>query len=146
MIGGISAGMAEPSQSPSKPVAPSLLSILEKSGYSYSKVTEGIYEVPATGKNLKQFSLRLTQADDVLVVIAKIADRKDVTINQAVAQKLLELNDDFDVAKFALSDEMLYARIDIHLRLVDTEEMKYLVEQMARVVDESYVHIKPFIK
>jgi hypothetical protein len=146
ITGGTSIEMGVASHSQSKPAATGLLAVLEKSGYSYSKVTDGVYEVPATGKNLKQFPLRLTQADDVLVVIAKIADRKDLTINQAAAQKLLELNDDFDVVKFALSDEMLYARIDIHVRLVDAEEMKYLVEQMARVVDEAYVHIKPFIK
>jgi hypothetical protein len=146
ITGGNSIGVGVAGHSQGKPAATGLLAILEKSGYSYSKVTDGVYEVPATGKNLKQFPLRLTQADDVLVVIAKLADRKDVTINQAVAQKLLELNDDFDVVKFALSDEMLYARIDIHVRLVDAEEMKYLVEQMARVVDEAYVHIKPFIK
>ena len=146
MIAGISNGMSLTMQSQGKPVASGLPGLLEKSGYSYSKVTEGIYEVPATGKNLKQFPLRLTLADDLLIVIAKIADRKDVAINQAIAVKLLELNDDYDSVKFALSEEMLYVRMDVHVRLVDAEELKYLVEQMARVVDETYVHLKPFIK
>lgn len=146
MSGGISYGTFATTQQQSKPGASGLLAVLEKSGYTYSKIAEGIYEIPATGKNLKQFSMRLTEADDVLVVITKIADRKDVTMNQAGAQKLLELNDDYDVVKFALSDEMLYARIDIHVRLVDVQEMKYLVEQMARVIDETYIHLKPSIK
>lgn len=144
--GSISPGRAATAPTQTKPAASGLPALLEKSGYSYSKVSEGIYEVPATGKNLKQFSLRLTEADDVLVVIAKIADRKEVTINQAGAQKLLELNDDYDLVKFALSNEMLYARIDVHVRLVDVQELKALVEQMARVIDETYIHIKPFIK
>jgi predicted MPP superfamily phosphohydrolase len=146
MSGSFSTSKAVAGQSQSAPAATGLPALLEKTGYTYSKLSDTVYEVPATGKNRKEFAIRFTQADDVMVVIGKFADRKDVTINQTLTQKLLELNNDFDVVKFALSDEILYARIDIHVRLVDVDEMKYLVKQMAEVVDEAYPHIKPFIK
>jgi hypothetical protein len=122
-----------------------LLDLIEKSGYRYAKVSEGVYEIPATGKTVKEFPLRVVQADDLLLVIARLADRKSLTLNGALTIKLLELNDDYDIVKFALSEDMLYARIDIHVRLVDVPELKYLIEVMAQIYDEAYPHIKPFV-
>ena len=139
-------GQAQTKQPAGKAGAAGLLGVLEKSGYTYTKVSDGIYEVPATGKNLKEFPLRLTQAEDIIIVIAKLADRKDVTIKDPFTIKLLEMNDNYDVVKFALSAEMLYARIDIHARVVDVDELKSLVELMAHVVDEAYPEIKIFLR
>lgn len=132
-------------QARSKPGQGSLTALLEKSGYSFTKVSDGVYEVPATGNNLKEFPLRLVQAGDLILVIYKFADRKQVSIQEPLAVKLLELNDNYDVVKFALSSEMLYTRVDIHTRLVDVEELKYLIELTAQVVDEAYPQLKPFI-
>jgi hypothetical protein len=144
-LGGPANGQAQTNKPAGKPGASGLLGVLEKSGYTYTRVGEGIYEVPATGKNLKEFPLRLTQADDIIIVIAKLADRKNITISAPFTLKLLEMNDNYDVVKFALSAEMLYARIDIHARVVDVDELKSLVELMAHVVDEAYPEIKAFL-
>ena len=144
-LAGPAKGQAQTKQASAKPGPSGLLGVLEKSGYTYTKVGDGIYEVPATGKNLKEFPLRLTQAEDIIIVIAKLADRKDVTIRDPFTIKLLEMNDNYDVVKFALSAEMLYARIDIHARVVDVDELKSLVELMAHVVDEAYPEIKAFL-
>ena len=138
-------GRAQAKPAPGKPGSSGLLAVLEKSGYTYTKVGDGIYEVPATGKNVKEFPLRLTQAEDIIIVIAKLADRKDVAIKAPLTIKLLEMNDNYDVVKFALSAEMLYARIDVHSRVVDVDELKSLVELMAHVVDEAYPEIKAFL-
>ena len=123
-----------------------LPALLEKSGYSYSKVSDGIYEIPATGSNLKEFGVRVTEAGDLILFIFKFAGRSQVTIKEPLALKLLQMNDDYDVVKFALSGEMLYARIDVRARLFDVNELKSMVELMAHVVDEAYPQIKPFIK
>ena len=141
----VSGAQAQTKPAQGKPAASGLLGVLEKSGYTYTKVGDGIYEVPATGKNLKEFPLRLTQAEDIIIVIAKLADRKNITIKDPFTTKLLEMNDNYDVVKFALSPEMLYARIDIHARVVDVDELKSLVELMAHVVDEAYPEIKAFL-
>lgn len=132
-------------QTRSKPAQVNLVALLDKSGYSYKKISDGVYEVPATGTNLKEFPLRLVQAGDLILVICKLSDRKEVSLKEAFAIKLLELNDNYDVVKFALSDEMLYTRVDVHARLVDVEELKYLIEISAQVVDEAYPQLKPFI-
>ena len=125
--------------------APGIVALLEKSGYSYTKVSDGVWEVPGTGKNLKEFGIRLALADDILLVMVKLIDRKDLKPQPAFLTKLLELNHKFDSIKIALSEDMLYLRMDTHLRLLDNQELKYLVEQIANAADETYPQIKQFV-
>jgi Putative bacterial sensory transduction regulator len=122
-----------------------IVALLEKSGYSYSKVREGVWEIPGTGKNLKEFGIRLALADDVLLVMVRLADRKDLKLQPALMTKLLELNHKYDWIKLALSEDMLYLRMDTHVRLVDSQELKYLIEQIANATDETYPQIKQFV-
>jgi hypothetical protein len=129
-----------------KPKGPSqIVALLEKSGYTYTKINDGIWEVPGTGKNLKEFGIRLALADDILIVMVKLADRKDLKPQPVLWTKLLELNHKFDSIKLALSEDMLYLRMDTHLRLLDNTELKYLVEQIANAADETYPLIKPYV-
>jgi hypothetical protein len=125
--------------------APEIVALLEKSGYTYTKVSDGVWEIPGTGKNLKEFGIRLALADDILLVMVKIADRKDLKLQPALLTKLLELNHKFDSIKLALSEDMAYLRMDSHLRLLDGEELKYLVTQIANAADETYPQVKQFI-
>ena len=122
-----------------------IVALLEKSGYTYTKISDGVWEVPGTGKNLKEFGIRLALADDILIVMVKLADRKDLRPQPILWTKLLELNHKFDSIKLALSEDMLYLRMDTHLRLLDNPELKYLVEQIANAADETYPQIKPFV-
>lgn len=125
--------------------AADIVALLEKSGYTYTKVSDGVWEIPGTGKNLKEFGIRLALADDILLVMVKIADRKDLKLQPALLTKLLELNHKFDSIKLALSEDMAYLRMDSHLRLLDGEELKYLVTQIANAADETYPQVKQFI-
>lgn len=125
--------------------ATEIVALLEKSGYSYKKVGDGLWEIPGTGKNLKEFGITLALADDILLVMVKLGARKEVRLEPALLTKLLELNHKFDSIKLALSEDMIYLRMDAHLRLLDNQELKYLVEQIANATDETYPQIKPFV-
>lgn len=125
--------------------ATDIVALLEKSGYSYTKVGDGLWEVPGTGKNLKEFGIKLALADDILIVMVKLGTRKDLKLEPALLIKLLELNHKFDSLKVALAEDMIYLRMDAHLRLLDNQELKYLVEQIANATDETYPQIKPFV-
>lgn len=125
--------------------APEIVALLEKSGYTYTKVSDGIWEIPGTGKNLNEFGIRLVLADDILLVMVKLAERKDLKLQPALLTKLLELNHKFDSIKLALSEDMAYLRMDTHLRLLDGEELKYLVTQIANAADETYPQVKQFV-
>lgn len=125
--------------------APEIVGLLEKSGYSYRKIGDGLWEIPGTGKNLKEFEITLALADDILLVMVKLGARKELKLEPALLTKLLELNHKFDSIKLALSEDMVYLRMDARLRLLDNQELKYLVEQIANASDETYPQIKAFI-
>lgn len=125
--------------------APEIVALLEKSGYSYKKVGDGLWEIPGTGKNLKEFAITVALADDILLVMVKLGTRKELKLEPALLTKLLELNHKFDSLKLALSEDMAYLRMDIHVRLLDNQELKYLVEQIANATDETYPMVKPFV-
>ena len=128
-----------------KAAAANVVALLEKSGHNYTKVKDGVWEINFTGDNLKEFSVRLALGDNILVTMAKVADRKDLKLEPALLTKLLELNHSFDSVKLALSEDMLYVRMDTHLRILDTQEMKYVIDQMSGATDEVYPQIKKFI-
>lgn len=120
--------------------------LLEKLGYKYAKVGDNVWEIPFTGKNLQEFPVRVTVAGgDMILVLTKLADRDAVNLNNGFAVKLLELNDAMDTVKFALSSDMLYARLELHERIVDQQELKYMLDQISGAVDEAYPQIKSFL-
>ncbi|HSB08372.1 MAG TPA: hypothetical protein VLM38_02590 [Blastocatellia bacterium] len=133
-----------PAQDKAK-VTADLVALLEKSGYRYTKISDGVWEIPGTGKNIKEFGIRLALADDILLVMVKLAERRDLRLQPPLLTKVLELNHKFDSIKLALSEDMLYLRMDTHLRLLDNQELKYLVEQIANGADETYPQLKPFL-
>lgn len=147
--GGVPGGVPGHGAGPGQPVAAKgenrLLALLDQSRYSYVKVSDGVWEVPATGKNLPTFNIRITRANDVVLLIAKLADRKNVTARMELLVKLLEMNHRYDYAKVALTDEMLYVRMDIRARVLDGPELSYAIEQVAKVVDGIYPEVKAFI-
>lgn len=144
-LGLLAAPLPARAQASSNPYAVAMLATLERSGYNYNKVSEGLWELPFTGQNLKNFNVRILVTEDLVVVFVKLADRRDLQMGSAELLKLMELNDQFDTVKLALSKDMLYMRTDVHARLVDEQELKYLVQQMADAVDETYPFVKPYL-
>ena len=125
--------------------ASGVVALLEKSGYNYSKVTNGVWEILFTGKNVKEFPVRLALGEGILVIISKLADRKGIDLQPPLLTKLMELNHSVDTVKFALSEDMLYARIDARLRTLDLEELKYSLDQISGATDEVYPQIKQYL-
>ena len=137
---------AQPAQPQSKsPGAPELAGLLEKSGYRYTKIRDGVWEINFAGKNTGQFPVRIALTDNTVVVLAKLADRAELKLQPPFLIKMLELNDKFDSVKLALSDEMLYVRMDMHARILDAGELKYLLEQISGATDEMYPMLKEFL-
>jgi hypothetical protein len=140
-----SAGQTKPDQVKGDPNNTRLLAALEKTGYSYRKASEGIWVVSLTGKNLKEIDVIVQAVEDSVLLQTQVVERKAVVGKEALLVKLLEFNHEYDTAKFALSEEMLYARIDLHARLVDADELKHLVNALALMADEAYPQIKPLL-
>jgi hypothetical protein len=135
-----------PAQTQSKPNAGAdVVALLEKSGHSYTKVSDNVWEVGFQGKNMKQIPVRVTVAGGVLVTLCKLVDRKSLKLEPALLIKLMELNNDFDYVKLALTQDMLYVRMDTPLRLLDSDELNHALEQVSAAADETYPHITQFV-
>jgi hypothetical protein len=119
--------------------------LLEKSGFPYTKLKEGVWQIDFHGKNLKEFQLKITLIGDQLIMFVDLANRSDLQLNNGLAVKLLELNDAMDTIKFALSEKSLYARIEAHERIIDLQELKYMFNQMSAAIDEAFPQIKTFL-
>ena len=141
-----SAQTTPPAQAQSKsPGGPELAALLEKSGYRYTKIRDGVWEITFAGKNTGEFPVRIALSDNTVVVLAKLADRADLNLQTPFLIKMLELNDKFDSVKLALSADMLYVRMDMHARILDPGELKYLLEQISGATDEMYPLLKEFL-
>jgi len=119
--------------------------LLEKSGYKYQKVSDGVWEVTFAGKNTGDFPVRLALAGNIVLALAKLADRKDLKLDPSFMTKLLECNDQFDYIKLALSKDMLYIRMETSTRLLDAAELKHILEQVSAATDEIYPQIKQYL-
>lgn len=122
-----------------------LVTMLDKTGYPYSKIDNNIWEVQFKGDHLKEFPVRIIQTQDVTVLMTKLADRKDLVDKEALYLRLLELNDSMDNIKFAISKDMVYGRIEIHTRLLNESELKYLLGQMSAAIDQAYPEIQKYL-
>src|SRR5215470_6933194 len=126
--------------------AADLVALLEKAGFNgYTKVDDGVWEIQFKGKNIAEFPVRIALSEDIVLVMAKLADRKKLVHTDQLFQKLLELNDKMDTIKFALSSEMLYVRLELHSRLLDDKELQYAIDQISAAVDQSYPQIRQFL-
>jgi hypothetical protein len=141
---------AAPSVAPVAPAAQAkdpgeIVLLLEKSGYKYTKVSDGVWEITFAGKNTGDFPVRLALAGNIILAIAKLADRKELKLEPPFLTKLLECNDQFDFVKLALSKDMLYLRMETSTRLFDSQELKHVLEQVSAATDEIYPQIKGFL-
>jgi hypothetical protein len=137
-----------PAQAPASPAAKGssdIALLLEKSGYKYTKVSDGVWEITFAGKNTGDFPVRLALAGNIILAIAKLADRKDLKLDPEFLVKLLECNDQFDFVKLALSKDMLYIRMETATRLLDGQELKHVLEQVSAATDEIYPQIKQYL-
>lgn len=123
-----------------------LLGLLEKTGYDYRKTDEGIWVVTLEGKNIKEINVVVHLAEQMVVLQTALLERKAVTDKPGLLLKLLELNHEYDIVKFAISSDMLYARTEVHGRLLDAEYLKYLINQLAFLADDTEPQIRPLLK
>ena len=122
-----------------------IVSLLEKSGYKYTKLKEGVWQIQFEGKNLKTFAVNISSISDLTLMFVDLAARDEVNFSDQLLMKLLELNDAMDSVKFALSDKSLYVRTEAHDRILDLPEFKFMIEQLSAAVDEAFPQIQPFL-
>lgn len=137
-----------PTSAAAQDKAPSskVLQLLEDSGYAYSKASATVWTIPFEGKVLSKFKVITSTQQDILVVFVVVAEKKEFKLTPELMQKLLGMNSDLDRVKIGIdSDGDAFVRIDLSLRVLDTQEFKANIEQVAAAADEVYAAMKPFL-
>lgn len=133
---------------PAQAAAPDrLLGLLDKTGFEYRKAAEGVWVVTLAGKNIKEIDLVIQPGGDMVVVqTGVLVERKALADKPGVLLKILELNHEYDVVKFAIEADGLYARGELQSRLFDAEHLKYLINQVAVIADDAEPQLKAIFK
>jgi hypothetical protein len=120
--------------------------LLEESGYTYAKAQDNIWVIAFKGKALSDFNVIVTTEQDVVVLFVIVAEKKNTRVTADLMQMLLKLNGDFDRVKIGFDkDGDTFVRIDLGARVLDAQEFKVNVEQVAASADEVFSAIKPFL-
>jgi hypothetical protein len=122
-----------------------IVRLLEDSGYPYTKASDNVWTVPFKGKALPNFRLIATTQQQILVLFVVVAEKKDFKVTPELMQKMLRLNGDLDRVKIGLDEDGdAYVRVDLSIRVLDIQELKENIEQVAAAADEVFTAIKPF--
>ena len=128
-------------ESPSAKIA----RLLESTGYTYSKGSNNAWSITFKGDVLPEFDLVISSQQDVLVLFVLVAEKKAMRVTPELMHKMLMLNGEIDKVKVGIDkDGDAFVRIDLNLRVVDAQEFKENVNQLAAAADEVFKVVKPF--
>lgn len=132
---------------PTKSVLEKIARLLDQSGYSYTKVDEGVWTVKFKGKAFSDFNVMIFPAADTLVVMVVVAEKKSMKGNPPeMMYKLLKSNFNADFVKIGLDDDDDFVvRADLRIRTLDLQEFKETVEQVAAFADQVFTTVRPFM-
>lgn len=123
-----------------------LPNLLEQSGYTYSKVSDNIWTISFHGKALPDFKVMISTGEGMAVMFVVVAEKKQLRVTPELMRSLLLMNDDFDRVKIGIDKNGdLFVRVDSTVRVMDLEELKANIEQVAAATDEITKAIKPYI-
>ena len=129
-----------------KASAAKIVQMLEESGHTYGKAADNVWTVKFRGNTLDDIAVVTIGHEGMLILVAVIAEKKDYKATPELMAKLLRLNDDYDRIKVGIDkDGDMFVRVDLTLRVTDSQEFKLNVEQVSAAADEIATTIKPFM-
>ncbi|MDX2039872.1 MAG: YbjN domain-containing protein [Acidobacteriota bacterium] len=129
-----------------KASASKIVQMLEDSGHTYGKSADNVWVVRFRGETLDDIRVITSGHESMLFMLVVVAEKKDFKVTPELMMKLLRLNDDYDRLKVAIDDDGdMLVRIDLSLRVTDSQEFKLNVEQISAAADEIATAIKPFM-
>jgi hypothetical protein len=130
--------------------AEKLEALIKASGYTSSKVSDNVWTIDFSGKQLPKFKVILSASgkdkDGIVVVFANPAEKSRLPSTANFMLLLLKANHDFDYVKVGIDgDGDVFVRADIPDG-VDGGYFKNIVEQVAAATDQLYGRIKPLLR
>lgn len=129
-----------------KASATKIVQMLEDSGHTYGKSADNVWVVKFRGNTLEDIGVVTIGHEGMLILMVVVAEKKDFKASSELMSKLLQMNDDYDRLKVAIDkDGDMLVRIDLSLRVTDSQEFKLNVEQISAAADEIATAIKSFM-
>jgi hypothetical protein len=138
--------------SPTTDAAAKTVQLLQASGYKFTEHSPVVWSIDRTGAKLKNFREILAlgtgknDEEPLLVIFVIVAKKAQMRMTPEFMQSLLHFNHTMDSVKVGIDDDGdLGVRIDTRVRLLDANEFKMLVEQVANASNEIYGESTSFI-
>jgi glucose/arabinose dehydrogenase len=121
--------------------------LLKSSGYNYTTHSANTWSVEFDRKSIGKVRVIISTGSDIVVTFAILAKKAAINKTPKMMETLLSANHEYDYAKIGLDkDGDLFVRIDSPLRLVDSQELKSIIGQIANASDEIYAKVSGSIK
>lgn len=120
--------------------------LFNESGVKFTKVSDNVWSVPFSGKNLKEFQVAVATGDDILVMFVTLAEAKKLRATPEMMKRLLLLNTEYDRVKIGFDKGGdLIVRTDLGIRVLDKLEFQENLDQIAAAADGLFSTVKPFL-
>ena len=137
---------AQPSKQTQVSVA-KMLDLLPKSGYQFKQYSPVVWGVDFEGKAIGTVRVVMVAQENIVVIFAIIAKKDEIPLTAEFLKTMLRCNHKFDRVKVGLDDDGdAFVRTDTSARVLDGEEFRAIVEQVAAAANEAYDLIKPSLK
>ncbi len=95
---------------------------------------------------MPDFNVVVFTAEDLAIFVVFVAEQKQLKVTPELMKSLLQMNADVDRVKIGIDKEgSLFVRVDASIRVMDVDELKANVEQVAAATDEVAKAAKPYI-
>lgn len=120
---------------------------LPGTGYTFTKHNDTVWSVDLTRKNLGNVKVILSCNEDLLVVFIVLAKQANIQKTPQFLEAIARANHEYDSTKILIdNDGDLGVRIDLHVRVLDSEEVKKAIDAVADVSDDWYPKVAAYVK
>ena len=121
--------------------------LLDQSGYTFTKVKSNVWTINFTGKTLPKFKVIITTGPELVVMFVTLIPKDNFQLTSEAMYKILRVNHRLDRIKVGIdNDGDVSVRIDVSDRTLDLKEFKINIEQLAAASDETYSDLKQWVK
>jgi hypothetical protein len=134
-------------QAPTSPCQDKMVRLLTASAYTFKTHNSNVWSIVFDKDSLKDFKVIIsTDNKDLVVMFVIIAKKAQLNLTPEFMQALLRSNHDLDYVKVGTdNDGDLFVRADSTCRLLDADEFKGLVTQVASSANDVHKSVKGWI-
>jgi hypothetical protein len=145
---GIGLGVQSSAQNtPTSSCDTKMVGLLTASGHTFTTHKGNVWSIVFDKDSLKNFKVIIsTDSNNLVVIFVIVAQNAQMNHTPEFMQALLRANHDFDYVKVGFdNDGDLFVRADTTCRLLDVDELKALITQVASSANDLHKSVKGWI-